>query len=99
MSDVQGGDIAAQKNVFPNTQFWLSYYLLKTSQISYTASQIWRWQPKLSSINSFLIELSSYRFHSIIYAVLIYYKQIYQFMQRPGGAGEASWFFKDGTYA
>ena len=26
---VQGGDLSARKSIFPNYQFWLSYYLLK----------------------------------------------------------------------
>ena len=38
MADVQGGYHLDHKSILPNSPFWISYYLLKTSQIRYTAS-------------------------------------------------------------
>ena len=31
MTDVQGGDLLARKMIFSNSQFWLSYNLLKNA--------------------------------------------------------------------
>ena len=39
MIDFQGGDFLARKIFFPNYQFWLSYYLLKPSQIMHTVQK------------------------------------------------------------
>ena len=41
MVDVQGGDLSYHKNIFPNDQFWLSYYMLKMFHIRYWASFIY----------------------------------------------------------
>ena len=76
MEDVQGGDLSARKRILSNSQFWLSYDLLKK-------------RPKLGiQLPNAGDDNPSCRIltvRNIISTLVLYYVKMYQFPLRSGG--------------
>ena len=85
MAAVQQGDILAQSRNFPNSPFWLSYYLLKNipNQL-YILLMLYMTTKFVTYQRLFSIYLNSCMFRTIIFAVVLHSIQMYQFIQRSG---------------
>ena len=74
MVDVQGGGLSARKRFFPNSQFGLSYYLLKTRpklgiQLPFAVDDYWSVGAKDSLLYSMIIYYLSPLVYFNIYEV------------------------------